>query len=76
MPADDYGCHYLPRSRPGWITTILFLAFFALTQPPFVYVLGNRVEPWVLGSPFLFVYLLALYVAMIAVLVWARRRNL
>ena len=75
MTDDNYGCHYRPRTRPGWIAVILFLALFALTQPPFVYVLGNRIEPWLAGSPFLFVYLLVLYVMMIVVLIWARRRN-
>ena len=70
------GGHYRPRSRHGKLAVVLFLGLFALTQPPFVHSLANRVEPWVLGFPFFFVYLLALYAGMIAVLIWARRRRL
>ncbi len=54
----------------------LFLSLFALTQPPFVYMLANRVEPWVLGLPFLYAYLLVIYFALIGVLIWAKRRGL
>ena len=53
-----------------------FLALFALTQPPFVHYLANRVELWVLGVPFLYAYLLIIYCALIAVLIWAARRRL
>ncbi len=67
--------HYFPRTRDGWIATVLFLVLFALTQPPFVHGFANRIEPTVLGLPFLYVYLLVLYVAMIGVLIWALRRN-
>ena len=42
----------------------------ALSQPPVVHGLVNRIEPWILGMPFLFVYLLGVYVATIAVLIW------
>jgi hypothetical protein len=71
-----YRSHYLPRTRRGWIAVVLFLGLFALTQPPFVYVIANRVEPWLLGVPFLYAYLLILYCALIAVLFWARRKEL
>ena len=67
--------HYLPRTRDGWIATVLFLALFALTQPPFVHGLANRIEPRVFGLPFLYAYLLVLYCALIGVLIWAVRRN-
>ena len=69
------GNHYRPRTRAGWTACLAFLGLFALTQPPLVYLLGNRVGPLVLGSPFLFAYLLAVYAATIGVLVWARRRG-
>ena len=75
-PRGDWRNHYVPRTWPGWLAVILFVGLFALTQPPFVYVLANRIEPWVLGLPFLYVYLLAIYCALIAVLIWAMRRGL
>ncbi len=53
-----------------------FLALSLLAQPPIVHGFANRIEPWLLGMPFLFVYLLAIYVALVAVLVWAYRRGL
>ena len=48
----------------------------ALAQPPIVHGLADRIEPWLLGMPFLYVWLLAVYGAMIGVLVWAYRRGL
>ena len=71
-----YRSHFLPRTRPGWIAVILFVGLFALTQPPFVYVLANRIEPQLLGVPFLYTYLLVIYFALIAVLIWAVRRGI
>lgn len=68
--------HYLPRTRDGWIALIAFLVLFALAEPPLVYVIANRVSPWILGMPFLYAYLLIDYTAMIGVLIWARRRGL
>lgn len=53
-----------------------FLALFAFTQPPLVFVLANRIEPRIAGVPFLYVYLLVFYIALIGVLLWARRRRL
>ena len=80
-PDDDptypaYPSHYLPRTRAGWIGLILFLALFALAEPPFVHSLANRIEPWVLGVPFLYAYLGVIYVALIGVLLWIHRRGL
>lgn len=74
-PYPAYRSHYLPRTRRGWIAVIAFLSLFALTQPPVVHTFANRVEPWILGMPFLYVYLLAVYVALIAVLIWAARKG-
>ena len=62
--------HYLPRTRAGWIATTLLLACMVLSQPPVVHGLANRIEPWFLGMPFLFTYLLGVYVVMIAILIW------
>ncbi len=68
--------HYLPRTRPGWIATIAFLVVMLLAQPPIVHVFMNRVEPRILGMPFLFAYLLAVYFLGIAVLIWALRKEI
>jgi len=67
--------HYLPRTRNGWIATVAFLVAMALAQPPIVHGVMNRIEPWVLGMPFLFAYLLLAYVIGIAVLIWAQRKG-
>ena len=70
-----YRNHYLPRTRDGAVATVLFLVLFLCTQPPIVYVVANRIEPLIFGLPFLYVYLLVLYTALIAVLIWAKRRG-
>jgi len=67
--------HYFPRTRNGRIATIAFIVAMALAQPPIVHGLVNRVEPWILGMPFLFAYLLAAYLIGIAVLIWAYRKG-
>jgi len=71
-----YRSHYLPRTRRGWIVVVLFLGLMLLAQPPLVHTLANRIEPRVLGIPFLYVYLLVVYCGVIAVLIWARLREL
>lgn len=68
--------HLLPRTREGWIAVLLFLGLFALVEPPFVNTLANRIQPWLLGFPFLYTYLLVIYGALIVVLIWALRRKL
>ena len=82
MPTDDkqadyplYRSHYRPRTRDGWIAVVLFLTLFAFTQPPFVHGVANRIAPWILGLPFLYIYLLVIYFALIAVLIWAQWRG-
>lgn len=67
--------HFVPRTRDGRAATIAFVALFALAMPPSTHVLLDRVEPTVLGLPFLYVALLAVYTALIAVLVWALKRG-
>lgn len=44
-------------------------------MPPVSHTLLNRIEPSVLGVPFLYLALFAVYVALIAVLIWAYRRG-
>jgi hypothetical protein len=68
--------HLLPRTRDGWIALLLFLGLFALVEPPFVHTIANRIEPWLLGFPFFYTYLLFLYSALICVLLWALWRKL
>jgi len=68
--------HFKPRTRDGWIAVIAFLALMALAQPPIVFRFANRITPWVLGMPFLYAWLLGVYVAMIGVLLWVQRRGL
>jgi len=68
--------HLLPRTRDGWVAVLLFLGLFAMVEPPFVHGVANRVEPWLLGFPFLYTYLLVIYTALIGVLIWALRRRL
>ena len=67
--------HFIPRTRAGWIATVLLIACLVLAQPPIVHGLVNRVEPWILGMPFLFAYLLGIYVVTIAVLLWAMSKK-
>ncbi len=74
-PYPRYRSHFLPRTREGWVATVSFVVLFLCTQPPIVFVVANRIEPLILGLPFLYVYLFVLYVALIAVLVWAGRRG-
>jgi choline-glycine betaine transporter len=68
--------HYLPRTRNGWIAVVLFLLLMVLVEPPVVHTLANRIEPWILGVPFLYAYLLVAYCLLIGVLLWAMGRKL
>ena len=70
-----YRSHLLPRTRNGRVATVLFLLCMALAQPPIVHGPMNRIEPWVLGMPFLYAYLLLVYVLMIFVLLWTLRKG-
>jgi hypothetical protein len=68
--------HWWPRTREGRIALITFVVLFLLVEPPAVYLLANRIEPRILGMPFLYAYLLLIYGALIAVLIRALRRGL
>jgi hypothetical protein len=47
----------------------------ALVQPPIVFWVDTHLgSGWVLGMPFLYVYLGAVYFLLIGVLIWAVRR--
>jgi hypothetical protein len=75
-PTPRFRSHYIPRTRRGWIAVLLFLGLFALVEPPVVHTFANRTEPWILGFPFLYTYLLAVYTALIGVLLWIQRSRL
>ncbi len=68
--------HLVPRTREGRIATVAFLFFMAMAQPPIVHGFANRLEPWILGTPFLYAWLFAAYVGMIVVLIWTFRRGI
>ena len=68
--------HLVPRTRAGWVGLIAFVALMALAQPPIVHGIANRIEPRILGLPFLYAWLLAVYTLLIGVLVWIWRRGL
>ncbi|GMV06452.1 MAG: hypothetical protein AMXMBFR53_27280 [Gemmatimonadota bacterium] len=70
-----YRSHLVPRTRDGWIATVTFLAVLALAMPPVTHRFLNRLEPVILGLPFLYAVLLALYFLLVAVLVWTYRRG-
>lgn len=68
--------HFIPRTLAGRAAVVAFLAIFALTQPPVVHTVANRITPWILGMPFLYAWLLGAYLALIGVLLWALRRGI
>ena len=67
--------HFIPRTRNGRIAAIAFIAAMLLAQPPIVHGLANRIEPLILGTPFIFAYLFGAYCLMIVVLVWTLRKG-
>jgi hypothetical protein len=67
--------HLIPRTRDGWIATVVFLVIFALAMPPFTHTVWDRLYPTILGMPFFYAVLLLLYLALIGVLIWAYRRG-
>ena len=76
MDYPDFPSHLVPRSRTGRRVLTLFLLLFLLAEPPLLFAFANRVEPWLLGHPFLYTYLGAVYLALIAVLFYAHWRRL
>lgn len=68
--------HWWPRTRDGRIAVIAFIVLLLLAQPPILYAVANRIEPRVLGLPFLYAYLCVIYAALVGVLLWAQRRRI
>jgi len=55
---------------------LTFLGLMALVQPPLVFWVDTHFGAfWLLGMPFLYLYLGAVYFALIGVLLWAVRRG-
>ncbi|MFQ5744975.1 MAG: hypothetical protein ACE5HV_15520 [Acidobacteriota bacterium] len=71
----SFRSHFRPRSRAGWSVVLAFLALLLLAEWP-VLPLANRIEPTMFGLPFLFTYLLLVYLAMIGLLIIAALRKL
>lgn len=67
--------HWWPRTRRGQIAVVIFVGTLALAQPPVVFAVANRIEPLILGVPFLYAYLTGVYVVLLGVmlLVWRWR---
>jgi hypothetical protein len=75
MDAPGRRSHLIPRTRDGRIATTAFLSVLLLAMPPLTHTLWNRIDPWIGGLPFLYAVLLAVYVALTAVLIWALKRG-
>ena len=71
----SYRNHFRPRTRDGLVAVVAFVGLFVFTHPPLVYWIANRIDPILVGVPFLYAYLLGLYCALIAVLIWTHRRR-
>jgi hypothetical protein len=71
----EEGIRLQQRTGSRRTLVVLFLVLFAFAQPPLVYLLANRIEPRILGMPFLYVYLLVIYAGLIGVLLQAMRRH-
>lgn len=76
MSAGPIRTHWWPRTASGRVVVVAFLLALALAQPPVVWMVANRIHPWILGLPFLYAWLLGAYILMIAVLLIAWRRRL
>ena len=66
--------HFVPRTRDGWVAASAFLLLVLATQQPVVFLVAeNRLQ--ILGIPFLYLYLLALYLCQIGILIWVAIRR-
>lgn len=70
-----YRSHLVPRTRDGWVATVAFLAILALAMPPVTHTFLNRLEPVIVGLPFLYAVLLGIYLVLVGVLIWTYRRG-
>ena len=70
----EYPSHFFPRTPQGQLAVGAYLVFLLFAEWPLL-PLANRIEPTVLGFPFLFVYLAVIYAAKIATLLYAAKRQ-
>jgi len=70
-----YRNHLVPRTRDGWVATVTFLAVLALAMPPVTHTFFNRLEPVIVGLPFLYAVLLGIYLVLVGILIWTYRRG-
>ena len=75
MDSRERRSHLIPRTRDGRIATASFVLILLLAMPPLTHTVWNRIDPWILGLPFLYAVLLGVYVALTAVLLWALSRG-
>jgi len=68
-------CRLKAHFLPGF-AILAFVGLMLLAQPPIVFAVANRIEPWILGMPFLYAWLLGVYLAMIGVLLWVQGQRL
>ena len=71
----SFRSHFWPRTWDGWLGLTVLVILFMLVEPPVLYIVANRIEPWILGLPFLYAYLSVLYVALVGVLLWIKWRG-
>ena len=63
--------HFVPRTPEGRIASVVFVVLFLLCMPPFTHGVLDQPDVWIGGAPLLFRGLLAIYAALIGVLLWA-----
>lgn len=68
--------HWRPRTAAGRRAVGGFVVALLLAQPPVVWLLANRIEPTVLGLPFLYAWLLGVYLVLVVILLRAWRAGL
>ena len=68
--------HLRPRTRTGRLVVRIFFVVLLLAQPPVLWLVANRVQPWILGLPFLYAWLLGVYVVLNGILIWGWRKGL
>jgi len=68
--------HLLPRTRGGRIAVSLFLGLLLLAEPPIVFAVANRIQPSLLGVPFLYGWLSLVYLALVVTLIVAWLKGL